>query len=78
MDNILTKSKYLIGLECPRYLWITFNQLEKIRKPTLVEEFKFKEGDKIGGLARKLFPHGINNIWINMRETVCSISSGGV
>ena len=60
MEKILTKSKYLIGLECPKYLWITFNQLEKIRKPTLVEEFKFKEGDKVGGLARKLFPHGIN------------------
>ena len=60
MDNILTKSKYLIGLECPRYLWITFNQPEKIRKPTLAEEFKFKEGDKVGELAKKLFPHGIN------------------
>ena len=60
MEKILTKSKYLIGLECPRYLWITFNQPEKIRKPTLAEEFKFKEGDKVGELAKKLFPHGIN------------------
>ena len=57
---VLTKSKYLIGLECPKYLWTLFNQQEKIRKPTLAEEFKFKEGDKVGELAKKIFPHGIN------------------
>ena len=56
----LTKSNYLVGLECPRYLWIVFNQPEKIRKVTLAEEFKFKEGDKVGQIAKMLFPEGID------------------
>src|SRR3989344_7868327 len=30
MNPILTKSKYLLGLECPRHLWITFNQGDKV------------------------------------------------
>ncbi|MEX0920212.1 MAG: DUF2779 domain-containing protein [Candidatus Pacearchaeota archaeon] len=56
----LTKSNYLVGLECPRYLWIVFNQPEQIRKATLAEEFKFKEGDKAGQIAKMLFPEGID------------------
>ena len=60
MNQILTKSKYVLGLECPRHLWITFNQPEKIRKVTLAEEFKFSEGDKVGQLAKTLFSDGID------------------
>ena len=60
MNPILTKSNYLVGLECPRHLWIFFNQPEKIRKVTLAEEFKFKEGDKVGQMAKMLFPEGID------------------
>jgi len=68
----LTKSNYLVGLECPRYLWMMFNQPEKIRKATLAEEFKFKEGDKVGQMAKKLFPEGIDlstEYKENIRET---------
>ncbi len=59
MNPILTKSKYILGLECPKHLWIIFNQPEKIRKVTLAEEFKFREGDKVGELAKTLFSDGI-------------------
>jgi len=68
----LTKSNYLVGLECPRYLWVVFNQPEKIRKATIAEEFKFKEGDKVGQMAKKLFPEGIDlptDYKKNIRET---------
>ncbi len=60
MAQILTKSKYIIGLECPKYLWAVFNHPEKIRKASLAEEFKFKEGAKVGELAKSLFPDGLN------------------
>lgn len=58
--NLLTKSKYLSGLECPRNVWIGFNEPEKIRKLTIAEEFKISEGIKIGEMAKKLFPDGID------------------
>jgi len=67
--KILTKSKYIIGLECQRYLWIVFNQPEKIRKTTVADEFKFKEGDKVGEFAKKLFPEGIN-LPIDYKENI--------
>ena len=60
MNPILTKSKYILGLECPRHLWIVFNQSEKIREVTLAEEFRFKDGNRVGKLAKTLFPDGIN------------------
>src|SRR3989344_4358239 len=59
MSHLLTKSKYILGLECPRHFWMMFNQKEKARKPTMTEEFRFKEGEKIGELARTLFADGI-------------------
>ncbi|MBW2972858.1 DUF2779 domain-containing protein [Candidatus Woesearchaeota archaeon] len=58
--KLLTKSKYLIGLQCPKYLWIVFNDSKQIPKAGVPDEFKFKEGEKVGELAKKLFPDGID------------------
>jgi len=60
MRRILTKSNYLSGLECPKYLWMIFNQPEKKRKITLAEEYKMKEGQIVGEFAKKMFPDGVN------------------
>ncbi len=80
MNPVLTKSKYMLGLECPRHLWITFNQPEKIRKVTLAEEFKFNEGDKVGQLAKTLFSDGIDlpveNYSENIEKTKESMKKG--
>ena len=80
MNPILTKSKYILGLECPRHLWITFNQPEKIRKVTLAEEFKFSEGDKVGQLAKTLFSDGIDlpaeNYSENLQQTKEAMKKG--
>src|SRR3989344_5290252 len=56
----LTKSKYLIGLQCPKYLWIIFHEPEKIPEATIAEEFKFEQGTKVGQFAKMLFPKGID------------------
>jgi len=58
--RILTKSKYLFGLECPHYLWVVFNNPDERREPTLAQQFRFDEGNKVGELAKKLFPKGID------------------
>ncbi len=60
MRKVLTKSDYLLGLECPKYLWVIFNQPEKKRKITLAEEYRLKEGVIVGEFVKKIFPHGKN------------------
>jgi hypothetical protein len=56
---LLTKSKYLAGLACPRYLWALVNDKEKVPGPDVAAEFYMSQGNKTGKLATKLFPDGI-------------------
>ena len=56
----LSKSDYILGLECPKYLWIKINHPDKIKKPSIADEFKFREGYKVGKEAVKLCPDGID------------------
>lgn len=56
----LSKSKYLVGLQCLKYLWISFNEKEKIPEPDESLQFRFDQGHLVGELAKKLFPNGID------------------
>jgi len=67
---LLTKSKYLIGLQCPKYLWTVFNAPESIPKATVSEEFKFKQGEETGELAKKLFPEGIDLSGLDFKDNI--------
>ena len=58
--KLLSKSKYLIGLQCPRYLWIQINESERIPETDPVTQHVFDQGHDIGHLAKKLFPGGID------------------
>lgn len=58
--NLLTKSKYLIGLQCLKYLWIAIHQPNKIPEPDKQAQSKFDEGTKVGNLAKQWFPLGID------------------
>jgi len=55
---MLTKSNYLLGLQCPKLLWITKNEKEKIPEPDFVAKHNFESGDIIGVLATKVFEGG--------------------
>ncbi len=70
MRRILTKSNYLSGLECPKYLWMIFNQPEKKRRMTMAEEYKLKEGQIVGEFAKQLFPDGVNIPIVDHTETL--------
>ncbi|MEM4336505.1 MAG: DUF2779 domain-containing protein [Candidatus Woesearchaeota archaeon] len=59
MQKLLTKSKYMIGLQCPKYLWVIFNVPEKIPNQEKSKQHLFDEGHLIEEYARKLFPSGI-------------------
>ena len=57
---LLTKSKYLAGLQCPKYLWVQFHDKDRIPEPDAMAQHLFREGDKVGEMAKKLYPEGIN------------------
>ena len=56
---LISKSSYLNGLQCSKYLWTSFNQRDLIPKPSSGAKFKFEQGHQIGNLAKELFPRGI-------------------
>ncbi len=71
--KLLTKSKYLVGLQCSKYLWVMLNEPDRIPKPDASTQHRFDEGHLIGELAKKLFPDGIDipadDFKDNLRQT---------
>ncbi|MEK6885598.1 MAG: DUF2779 domain-containing protein [Nanoarchaeota archaeon] len=59
-QKLLTKSKYMNGLQCPRLLWIAVN--DKQRLPAIEEsaQVRFDEGHIVGDYAKKMFSEGID------------------
>jgi len=57
---LLTKSRYVIGLQCPTYLWMATNDKKSLPEPTESEKHIMDQGTGAGKLATKVFPKGIN------------------
>jgi hypothetical protein len=57
--KLLTKSKYLAGLQCPKLLWFLVNDKSKIPEFSKDAQHRMDVGTEIGILATKLFPEGI-------------------
>ena len=60
VPKILTKSKYLTGLQCPRLIWTQFHEPEKIPETDPVTQYIFDQGHLVGELAKRLYPNGID------------------
>ena len=58
--RILTKSKFLNGLQCPKLLWTRCNAPEQIPEPSSSLQRVFDVGNLVGKLATKRFPGGIH------------------
>lgn len=58
--RLLSKIKYLNGLQCHKYLWLLFNDKDKVLGPDTSTQHIFDEGHRIGELAKRLFPDGID------------------
>lgn len=58
--HILTKSRFITGLKCPKLLWINVRQKELLPLPNESTKLRFEEGNLIGEFAKKLFPEGID------------------
>jgi hypothetical protein len=72
-SKLLTKSKYISGLQCLKCLWIQINEPEKIPETGIVKQHIFDQGHLVGELAKKMFPDGIDipsdNFMGNTSET---------
>ena len=59
MLPLLSKTKYLYGIQCPRLLWMAINEPEKLPEVDEATQHRFDEGHLVGELAKKIFPDGI-------------------
>ena len=55
----LSKSLYLNGLQCQKYLWLKTYKKEKLQQPDAKLKRIFLTGDKVGEKACALFPGGM-------------------
>jgi hypothetical protein len=67
---MLTKSNYIIGLQCPKWLWITKNDKQRIPEPDKIAHANFKTGDLMGVLATKVFPDGTDLSGLDFNENI--------
>jgi Domain of unknown function(DUF2779) len=68
--KLLSKSRYLSGLQCKRYLWMIFNEPSRVPGPDAATQQIFDQGHRVGELAQSLFPGGINVPSDNFTENI--------
>lgn len=56
---LLSKSKFMIGLQCPVWLWKSFHAKHELPPFDAATQAKFAVGHEVGALAQRLFPGGI-------------------
>src|ERR1039458_8595432 len=55
----ISKSTFMMGLQCAKLIWFRYNAKEQIPAPDEVTQAIFDQGTEVGELARQLFPGGI-------------------
>jgi hypothetical protein len=72
-ERLLTKSKYINGLQCPKYLWVKLNEPDRVPRFDPSTRHGFSQGLLVGEFAKKLFPDGIDipadDFTINLNHT---------
>ena len=56
---IISKSKFVSGLQCHKLLWYYYNQKESIPPPGASQQVIFDQGHEVGDLAKRLFADGV-------------------
>ncbi len=59
MNKLLSKSKYLAGLQCPSLLCVKINDKASIPAPDETAKHRFEEGYLVEKQAKKLFPGAV-------------------
>ncbi len=68
--RLLSKSKYLNGCQCLRYLWVLFNDPDRVPAPDTNTQYIFDQGHVVGELVKQLFPDGIDVPQDNFRGNI--------
>ncbi len=81
MKAFLSKSQYLRGLQCEKSLWLLKNSPGAASPPDAARLDIFRTGKVVGGLAKRLFPGGVeilykDNLEHMIRETREALSNG--
>lgn len=58
MNACLSKSKYMLGLQCPKLLWYHFNEKDKIPPFDEATQATFDQGHEVGEWSKKRYPEG--------------------
>ncbi len=66
----LTKSAYIVGLQCPKYLWLRVNKPDAIPEADEALKHRFEQGHLVGEFAKKLFPKGIDIPTKDFKENI--------
>jgi hypothetical protein len=56
---LISKTRYLAGLQCPKLLWQHFNQPDAFPPVDTATQALFDQGAQVGAVARTLFPKGL-------------------
>jgi hypothetical protein len=59
MSQIISKSKYVAGLQCPLLLWYIYNRPDQLPPIDAERQMLFDQGHLIGEYAKLLFPDGV-------------------
>jgi hypothetical protein len=59
-NKLLTKSKYIAGLESDCLLWRLLNDPQSLPAPDAFTQSKFDAGHEVGALAKHLYPQGLD------------------
>ena len=70
MPPLLSKSKYLYGIQCPKLLWMSIHEPEKLPEVDEITQHRFDEGHLVGELAKKVFPGGIDINTEDFNDTI--------
>ena len=72
MPTIISKSKYLSGIQCDKLLWTYYNQKQLIPPTDARTQWIFDQGHEVGKLAQQLVPGGVEVPSGTMEETVAA------
>ncbi len=65
---LLTKSKYMNGLQCPRLMW--FANKKQLPKPSLSDEHKFSQGHEFEEYVKQLYPDAIDLNGLDFKDNI--------
>jgi len=68
--SYLSKSKYILGLQCSKLLWTHYNNKKIIPPPDEATQYLFDQGQDVGDWAKKQFTGGIEIPWNSNPEVM--------